>query len=166
MRAYFSSFIDQELSSDFGAQYEFYFSFCEKTENLRYDFLNEVEMPIHFRYQPPLETEAYSKISLPMARISIIPYRMMKEGFNITRYYYEHVLDSKQSNGINSLLSEVNLYDVYLANKENLLHNIPVGNSSITTTICFITCVISLIGFLMVFLEIIFKREDSKEKMT
>ncbi len=90
----------------------------------------------------------------------------MKEGFNITKFYYENVLDSKYAKGINSLLREVNLYDVYLANKENLLHNIPVGNSSITTIICFITCVISSIGFLMVFLEIIFKREDSKQKMT
>lgn len=166
MKAYFSGFIDQELSSDFGAQYEFYFSFCERTENIQEDGLYEVELPIHFRYQPPLETEAYSKISLPMARISIIPYRKMKPGFNVTKLYYEHVLNSKNVKGINNLLSELNLYEIYLTNRENLLHNIPVGNSSITNIICFITCVVSSIGFMMIFLEIIFKREDSKEKMT
>ena len=166
MTAYFSSFIDQELSSDFGSQYELYFSFCEYTEILKDQKLYEIDIPIHFRYQPPLETDSYSKINLPLARISIIPHRKIKAGFNITKYYYEQVLDSKNDNGINRLLNEINFYDIFSSNKDNILHNIPVGNSSIISFICIITCIISTIGFLMVFLEIIFKREDCKEKMT
>ena len=164
MKVFFSEFIDQELSSDFAAQYQFYFTFCEKSKRLNKSDFYEFDIPIHFRYQPPLPKQAYSNITLPMARISIIPYSLVNSKFNLQKYFYESTIDLRNSFTISSLLTEIFQYENYLRIKEDLVHQIPIGNSSLTSYISLVTCLISTVGFLMIFSEIIFKREDNKEK--
>jgi hypothetical protein len=56
----FSSFIDQELSSDLSDQYFSSFVLCDEIENFKSDDEFEISYPIHFRYQPSISSDSSS----------------------------------------------------------------------------------------------------------
>jgi hypothetical protein len=102
---------------------------------------------------------------MPMARINILSLNEYKSNFNLESHSYNSRINPNRENSIQSLLDEIQQFELYLENKNSLLHKFPVGNSARTFFISLITCLVSTLGFLMIFTEIIFKREDSKEKI-
>lgn len=106
----------------------------------------------------------YRNISLPQPKIAIVPYQAIKDpNFDIGKYVYEELIDPKKKQTLLRKLEDLNHFEMYMINKDSLLHEIPIGNSKYTILICVITLMVSFVGFFMIFIEILLKRYNKKK---
>ena len=150
-----SRFIEQELSSDLSQQSFFNFYFCFNNNNNN----NTIKFPIHFRYQPALNENSkntHQKVFMPHPLI--YKFNKINNINDINKKFFE--IYQKNSNNFeeeidikfNTILNE---FKIFKNNYENLIHFIPAGQMKYFWVIAIVTVVISVCGFLIIFVGII-----------
>lgn len=172
----FSSEIDQELSSDFVEQYFINFLLCAESSHLK-EINYEIDYPVHFRYQPP-STSGVQQAIIPQPYLQIIPdsyENIIHKNTTLTQnlIFNQNILDKESyflrvkkeqqytekfddraifSDEVNlKLKTVINNYNLFIKNKNKMIHNIPVGVKSHFLIVTIITAIVTAMGFLLIF---------------
>ena len=164
---YASKFIEQELSSDLSEQAYFSFIFCANKDILKL-LKNTISFTIHFRYQPSLKansTKTHQTVVMPQPFFYVFPGDLTYE-----KVFYEEIISKNnifygQNNIKDKLklfeeeikikkLRKINQVNILNDNYKQLIHEIPGGQMKYFWNITFTTTVVSLVGFLIIFMGV------------
>ena len=164
---YASKFIEQELSSDLSEQAYFSFIFCANKDILKL-LKNTISFTIHFRYQPSLKansTKTHQTVVMPQPFFFVFPGDLTYE-----KVFYEEIISKNNifygQNNINDKLklfkeeikvkklTKINQVNILNDNYKQLIHEIPGGQMKYFWNITFTTTVVSLAGFLIIFMGV------------
>jgi hypothetical protein len=163
-----SDFIDQELSADNIRPYYVGIRLCDNINRLQ-----NITYPFHFRYQPPSYNTNHAEVIVPLPQIALAAsgqglddYIMTfgklnvlgKEEFFVRRNrdkteVYNYRMMFKKEIFMKFMLLEK--YQNYLHNKGNINQNIPIGKMEDLFLVAVVTTVVSFVGFIMIFYEIV-----------
>ena len=164
---YASKFIEQELSSDLSEQAYFSFIFCANKDILKL-LKNTISFTIHFRYQPSLKansTKTHQTVVMPQPFFYVFPGDLTYE-----KVFYEEIISKNNIfYGQNTIkdklklfeeeikvkkLRKINQVNILNDNYKQLIHEIPGGQMKYFWNITFTTTVVSLVGFLIIFMGV------------
>lgn len=153
----FSSFIDQELSSDLTSPYYTAINLCQNNN------ISSLKYPIHIRYQPPSNTADHNRVIMPMPYIHF--YNLNKTS-NITQVIAERLFREQTITGsrskyimnieeITSRLDDLNYLLSYRTNHNELAHYIPVGRLNDFYKVAIITLLVTCFGSSLILYQLL-----------
>ena len=165
---YASRFIEQELSSDLSEQAYFSFMFCAD-KNILKTLNNTISFTIHFRYQPSLKansTKSHQTVLMPQPFFFILPGDTNYEKSFLDDIIYKNNIfygDNNWKDKLKLFKEEIKIKKLKVFNQVNILnnnykeliHEIPGGQMKYFWNITFMTSIVSMVGFLIIFMGII-----------
>jgi hypothetical protein len=182
---FFSEEIDQEISSDISKQYFISFSFCGKKDLFNSEIFKnnidvynfKIEIPVHFRYQPPLYHISHQEVFLNLPLIDLViqesqNFNLEKvlinrgffkmENFSLKKFdekkekiKFKDILRFYFSKEINERLKWLNEINLIFENLDEIRHFIPVAQMQDFYFVMFGTFISAFIGFFIVLFGVI-----------
>jgi hypothetical protein len=174
-----SNFIDQELSADNIVPYYVALRLCDDVSKLQ-----NISYPFHFRYQPPAYNSNHAEVIVPLPVINLVHDDHTLDDFIMTHLKGTNLLEKedffvRKNKGRGETYNErkffyrevllkqpmLERYQNYKLNKSNVSQYIPIGKMRDLVPVATVTAIVSFIGFVMIFYEIIKYTMRSRQRV-